>query len=222
MKKQLPLLTLLFYLAIAGLPTAQAQEKGTATATSPDASKGYMGMVEFGFLYGKTGDTNFSSSVASPTVQLFNGYRFHRLLAVGGTVGFDFYDNVLVTPIALGIRGELLNGRVSPVYGMDVGYGATFLSDESNEQKNDGGWMFSPSAGIRVNTGNSTAYTFGVGYKHKESKQIPTGGATEQSKKSIINACRCAWASYFNLRATEAKQLIQTKKEHCESGAPFL
>ncbi|WP_162053452.1 hypothetical protein [Pontibacter pamirensis] len=169
MKKQSSLLTLLLFLSIAGPSTAQEIALAVAT-TSPDAPKRYIGMVEFGFLYGKTGDTNFSSSLASPTVQLFNGYRFHRLLAVGGTVGFDFYDNVLVTPMALGIRGELLKGRVSPVYGIDVGYGTTFLSDESNEQKKDGGWMFSPSAGIRVNTGNSTAYTFGLGYKTQRVK----------------------------------------------------
>lgn len=124
-----------------------------------------MGMVEIGYLYGKTYNMSISSSVAAPTVQLFNGYRLHRLLAIGGTLGFDFYDNVLVTPIALGIRGEILDRKVSPVYGLDVGYGSTSLSDESSQQRHDGGWMFSPSAGIRVNSGNSTAFTFGAGYK---------------------------------------------------------
>lgn len=184
MKKKLALLTLSLYLAIAGLCTAQVQEKYLTVATTPpDVPNRYMGMVEIGFLYGKTGNTDFSSSVASPTVQLFNGYRFQRLLALGGTVGFDFYNNVLVTPIALGIRGELLENRVSPVYGLDVGYGAVLLSDESNEQKHDGGWMFSPSAGIRVNTGNSTAYTFGIGYKTQRARTENNWWGTRTEQK---------------------------------------
>jgi hypothetical protein len=162
--KRITLLTLFLY--IAALSKAHSQETAVALApASPDAPKRYMVMVEIGYLYGKTYNTSISSSVAAPTVQLFNGYRLHRLLVIGGTFGFDFYDNVLVTPMALGIRGEILNRKVSPVYGLDVGYGSTFLSDESSQQQHGGGWMFSPSAGIRVNTGSSTAFTFGAGYR---------------------------------------------------------
>lgn len=152
------------------------------TSEAPDTPKRYVGIAEIGYLYGATHNSGFSYSIASPTVQLFNGYRFHRLLAVGGTVGFDFYDNVLVTPLALGLRGELFNSRISPVYGLDVGYGSTFLSDEGSERKIDGGFMFSPSAGIRVRTGNSTAFTFGVGYKSQRVKTDTSwwGNRTEQ------------------------------------------
>lgn len=166
--KKLILLTLIFYIAIAGPSKAQSQETAVALATTtPNTIKRYLGMTEIGYLYGKTSNPNLSSSLASPTVQFFNGYRFHRMLSLGATVGFDFYDNVLVTPVALGIRGELTDSRVSPVYGLDVGYGSTFLSDESSQLKHGGGWMFSPSFGMRVNTANSTAFTFTVGYKRQ-------------------------------------------------------
>ena len=184
MKKKSLLLTLFFYLAIAGFTTAQSQENTLGLETTlPDAPKRFMGLVEIGYLYGKSGSMDFSSSVASPTVQLFSGYRFHRMLVVGGTVGFDFYNNVLITPIALGLRGEVLNSRISPVYGLDLGYGATFLSDEGNQQDIDGGWMFSPSAGISVDTGNSTAFTFGVGYKAQRARTETSwwGGSTVQN-----------------------------------------
>ncbi|MFD3002335.1 hypothetical protein ACFS7Z_18330 [Pontibacter toksunensis] len=184
MKRKSLLLTLFYYLVIAGFSTAQSQENTLKLPpTLPDAPKRYAGMVEFGFLYGKTGSTDLSSSVASPTVQLFSGYRFHRMFVLGGTLGMDFYDNVLITPIALGLRGELFDSRVSPTYGLDLGYSATFLSDEDEQQNHDGGWMFSPSAGISVQTGNSTAFTFGVGYKAQKARTETTwwgGGRAEQ------------------------------------------
>ncbi|GAB3540387.1 hypothetical protein GCM10027443_38210 [Pontibacter brevis] len=188
MKIKLTLLTLSFYMALSGFSAAQSQEKAfPAATTSPDAPRGYMGMAEIGYLYGKTGDNEFSSSIASPTVQLFNGYRFHRMLAVGGTVGFDFYDNVLITPLALGIRGELLKGRISPIYGIDAGYGAIFLSDESDGQQNEGGWMFSSSAGIRVKTGNGTAFTFDVGYKRQRARTETNWWGTRTDRKINYN-----------------------------------
>ena len=167
MKNKLIILTL--FLCIAGLSPALSQEAAVALpAFSTDAPKRYAGMVEFGYLFGNLGNSGASLSVATPTVQLFNGYRFHRLLAVGGTVSLDFYDGVLVTPVALGVRGELSGRRLSPVYGVDAGYGTTFLNNEDSEQESEGGWMFSPSAGIWVNTGNNTAFTFTAGYRSQK------------------------------------------------------
>ena len=127
-----------------------------------------MGQVEIGYLYGKVHNANQNTdiSAASPTVQLFNGYRLSRGFSVGATVGFDFYDNILVTPLALGIRGEVLDARVSPTYSLDTGYGSTFMSDESNEQEFKGGWLFNPAIGLRVRTGDQgSAFAFNLGYK---------------------------------------------------------
>lgn len=141
------------------LAIAQSQEP---------VSKPYLGMIEIGFLYGERKSEAVNSSTAAPTVQMFNGYRFHRLLAVGGTVGIDFYENTIVTPLALGMRGELLQSRVSPFYSLDAGYGPAFQNQEDNqsvEQKTKGGWMLNPAMGMRVKTGNSTGFTFSAGYK---------------------------------------------------------
>jgi hypothetical protein len=145
------------------------------SAQSPDSAyKPYLGMVEIGFLYGEKKDGEFKTSTAAPTVQMFNGYRFDELLAIGGTVGIDIYEQTIVTPLALGIRGELLNFRVSPFYSIDAGYAPVFLSYEdhsSMEQKNKGGWMFNPALGLRVKTGNDTAFTFGAGYKSQKTER---------------------------------------------------
>lgn len=150
------------------LLTALGCHAQTAQDAAPAADKRYMGQVEIGYLYGKVHYDNQNSdlSAASPTVQVFNGYRLSRGFVVGATVGFDFYDNILVTPLALGIRGEVLDARVSPTYSLDAGYGATFLSDEGEEQKLKGGWLFNPAIGLRVRTGDSgSAFAFNIGYK---------------------------------------------------------
>jgi hypothetical protein len=145
-----------------------------AFAQSPDpVHKPYLGMVEIGFLYGVKKEGEFKTPTAAPTVQMFNGYQIDELLAVGATVGIDIYEHSIVTPLALGIRGQLVNSRVSPFYSFDAGYAPALLSDESHssvQQKNKGGWMFNPALGIRVKTGHDTAFTFGAGYKSQKTE----------------------------------------------------
>lgn len=170
--KNLFLITLTFLTA--GLSEIYAQEYANAAAPK-NKTAGYMGMAEIGFLYGKTGTQHVISSNAYPTVQLFNGYRFHRSFGMGLTLAADFYDNMLITPVALGIRGDVLNRRISPYYSLDAGYGSAKFSNESEHLKNTGGWMYNPSLGLRVNTGNLSAFTFGIGYKSQIVSRKATG-----------------------------------------------
>ncbi|MCC9166914.1 hypothetical protein [Pontibacter harenae] len=160
MKKLLPLLITILFIKNAFAQDATTLQKSEATGTSH-----YRGIIEFGYLYGKSSSNGFNSYAATPTVQVFNGYQFHRAFALGATIGADFYNNVLITPIALGIRGELLKTRVSPFYSLDAGYGSAAFSNEGNQRDNEGGWMFSPAVGMRVSTGTSTAFAFSIGYK---------------------------------------------------------
>ncbi|WP_181306340.1 hypothetical protein [Rufibacter sp. XAAS-G3-1] len=157
MKKSLIALFLLLWV----FSRVQAQEKNAA-GTFPGR---YQGGIEVGYLYQDNKDNAPSTADTSPTLTVFNGYRFHRLFSLGATLGLDFYNQVLVTPIALGLRGTLLNTRVSPFYSLDAGYGTTFLSDESDQRENKGGWMFNPALGLRVASGNNTAFAFSLGYK---------------------------------------------------------
>ncbi|MHC2993778.1 hypothetical protein OB13_20160 [Pontibacter sp. HJ8] len=138
---------------------AQAAEP-TGTGSVPD--KKWLGAVDIGYLYGNARRSDQLYSSAYPTVQVFYGYRPNRLLAIGATTGADFYDNTLVVPVALGIRGEVFKTRISPTYSLDAGYGSAALSDGDTSK---GGWMYHPALGMRVNTGNGTAFTFGAGYK---------------------------------------------------------
>lgn len=178
---------LLFFTLILVVNTmAQAQEDYNLSAASPAAedTKRYLGMVEFGYLYGKTAAGSLNS-VASHSVQFFNGVRVHRLVALGVTVGTDFYNNVLVLPFALGIRGELADTRVSPFYSLDAGYGVASLSDDNEQRNTVGGWMYNPAVGLRVKTGNDTAFTFGVGYRYQRATIRSSGWSgnlTEEAK----------------------------------------
>lgn len=156
--KKLYFLTLIL---LTGL-TAQAQQDSN---TDLSTTKRHVGMIEIGYLYGSATSFEAKTYKATPTVQIFNGYRFGNLLSVGGTAGFDFYDNILVTPVSLGLRGQLLNTGLSPIYSFDAGYGFTQLSDENPEKDADGGLMFSSALGLKANTGNTTAFTFTVGLK---------------------------------------------------------
>ncbi|MFT2010436.1 hypothetical protein ACMA1I_17310 [Pontibacter sp. 13R65] len=160
---------LLLFFSISIFSTSAALAQSGAAAEDSRNTAGYMGSVEFGYLYGKVKNqfNNPPTYMAAPSVQLFNGYRAHRLFAIGGTVGFDFYDNILITPIALGIRGEVLNRRVSPIYSLDAGYGASFLSGKAFGERPDGGWMLNPALGFRVQTGNKAAFLFSAGYKQQ-------------------------------------------------------
>ncbi|MFC6998893.1 hypothetical protein [Rufibacter roseus] len=169
MKKQLTLWCLLLTIC-----SAQAQETSSTPASAPgnNTSK-FTGMVEIGFLYQDLKTNAYNDISTSPTFSIFGGYQLHRLLSVGTTVGADFYSNMLITPISLGLRGTLLNTRVSPFYSLDAGYGSATFSSEVERTENKGGWMVNPALGLSVKTGNNTAYVFSLGYKmQKASSKI--------------------------------------------------
>lgn len=159
--------------------TTQAQQNST---TDLPTTRPYLGMVEIGYQYGSSTTFGTKTYKTSPTVQVFNGYRFNKMFALGSTLGFDFYENALVTPVALGLRGELLNSKISPIYSLDGGYGTTALSSENSGQKLSGGWMYSTALGIRASTGNNTAFTFSVGYKNQriETNNVVWNGTVNQ------------------------------------------
>ncbi len=172
---------LIFLFLILSTFKSQAQTGALAAPSSPGR---YIGMAELGYLYGKSNNTNasFNAYRATPTVQMFNGYRLSRFLALGATFGFDFYDNVLITPVAFGIRGEICKARVSPFYSLDMGYGSASLSNKSDQYSSKGGWLFNPALGLRVHAGDRTAFTFGLGYKTQRVKTNLSwwGGMTAQ------------------------------------------
>lgn len=170
MKKKTVLLILYYLCSVFSSAQAQTIVDAETLLQKPSAATSrYWGSVEIGFLYGKI-ENPFNlppDYKASPSVLLFNGYRAHRMLAIGLTTGFDFYENILITPIGLGIRGTLLSTRVSPFYSLDAGYGSSFLSGKGSGERPEGGWFINPSLGLQVSLDSKTALLFGLGYKQQ-------------------------------------------------------
>ncbi len=138
-----------------------AQEIKTLTQ-----KKGFVNHTEIGVLLGK----NYygTTAKASFSANTFNGYRFNHRLAVGATIGLDWYNSVQVMPIALGLRGDLLkNKKSSPFYGLDAGYGLMFLSTKQEYETLKGGPMINPSIGYRFAIGNGNALSMSIGWKHQ-------------------------------------------------------
>ncbi len=116
------------------------------------------------------------------SIQVFEGYRLNHWLIPGITAGVDWYDNTQLFPVAIGVRGDLLKNerRIMPFYSLESGYGFRGFSYHGNQLH--GGWSWSPGVGIRIKTGNKTAYIVSVGYKHQEAKLVsPTDGYTTLS-----------------------------------------
>lgn len=159
-------LALVFWLLL--LSAAIAQDK--------PFRRGYTNMTEFGVLFGRvkhgpTGSRTVENR-RSLTVQSFNGILLTPRLAAGVTVGADWYESTLLTPIAAGIRYDLArpgqkNLRVFT--SLDSGYGFTWLQEDADGYKTKGGWMISPGIGFRIGRPTGTNFILAMSYKRQES-----------------------------------------------------
>jgi hypothetical protein len=103
------------------------------------------------------------------TIQHFTGIAINKALNVGATAGFDYYRSNIITPLSLGTKATLLpSRRVSPIAGIDFGYGFIWKNETDKANKIDkvGGYMLNPSAGFRVKIGNNGSnLNVNIGYK---------------------------------------------------------
>ncbi|MGK6351372.1 hypothetical protein [Parapedobacter sp. DT-150] len=101
------------------------------------------------------------------TAQTFNGVWLHAFAELGATVGVDAYPDMTLVPLAVGWRGVMHAGDVSPYLGLDVGYGFTWFKKETATQWYDGGLMFNPAIGIRIRSKGKDRFTLSAGYKRQ-------------------------------------------------------
>ena len=138
----------------------------------------YVNFTDFGGLFGKSYQIYYNNSKygnmvpgrVNFTIQTFNGIRVYRNLAVGATVGVDWFSNYQIVPISLGIRVTSGNSKIKKVktfVGVDAGYGFMWLNDKmSDNQKINGGLSISPMVGLLIPTGGNANFTLSIGYKH--------------------------------------------------------
>lgn len=98
-------------------------------------------------------------------------YAVRSWLRTGLSAGIDWYSQTQLFPVAASLEGRLpkKNQRVSPFVNLESGYAFRGINPHGRDLS--GGWLVSPGAGLRINTGNNTGFVISAGYKHQRASQ---------------------------------------------------
>jgi hypothetical protein len=185
MKKILTLLSLL----VCTLTYAQEQKKQSSFKNF--VKEKHVNYTDFGIFLSKsyqidTYGTGYGQTVKANTaftLQTYNGFKVYKNLAIGATVGVDWFSNYQVVPISLGIRvssGDTKLKKVKTFAGMDAGYGFMWLNDKNSDKDViKGGLTLSPTVGFLIPTGGNANFTFSVGYKRNLFNITKVSGSQE-------------------------------------------
>lgn len=128
-------------------------------------SKGYFNVTAVGLMAGENG--------AGALFETVNGYRFNHFLAIGGGVGIEYTDVVLM-PLYLSVRSDLLKGKTTPFVHADCGYNFYvggrnnnnfYYYDYNERNTNKGGLNASAGVGVKINTRGDCAFLINWSYK---------------------------------------------------------
>lgn len=156
--------------------------------TKAQASK-YTNHTETGVMIGFYGGLPFS-------LQTFNGVNFHRpKIAAGITLGIDSYQQMVLVPVALGIRYPANNtSKTQPYVAIDAGYSFDWLEYDTKGNQYGGGWMINPAIGLKFRSVKRNRITLSLGYKqqlaafHSESQGVyPVSYAYTATRKYNFN-----------------------------------
>lgn len=93
------------------------------------------------------------------------GYKFHRLIGVGGSAGIDLIEDIIFFPVALEIRGNFFNKAVTPYYAAQAGYSFPANLSDFNQNELSGGMVFNPSLGLQFSLSKDVAILLDAGIK---------------------------------------------------------
>ncbi|GAB3332864.1 hypothetical protein GCM10027299_39720 [Larkinella ripae] len=130
--------------------------------------------VSFGqFRYNVNWATENVGKRQNITAQTFNGVQLRPKLAVGGTVGVDWYTAALITSVCGGVRYDLAqpgkkNLRVFT--SLDSGYGFTWLHEDPTGYKTRGGWLITPGLGFRIGRPQNANFIMSLSYRRQEAE----------------------------------------------------
>lgn len=142
-----------------------------------------------GIISGKSSEED--PPLASLTLETVNGIRLYRYFAVGMGIGYDQYNTTAVLPFFLSVRGDVLQGWITPFYFIDSGYGPAWDSreDEFNWEIWDvkGGFMFHAGAGLKIYGGQRLNVMVTLGYKRQKVEYSSAGwwGGTNVTDRSF-------------------------------------
>ncbi|GAB4001281.1 hypothetical protein GCM10028807_57200 [Spirosoma daeguense] len=137
----------------------------------------FTNMTELGVLFGQVKYGSMGSETVAKrtnlTAQTFNGVLLRPRLAVGATVGVDWYNTALLMPVCAGIRYDLArpNDKNLRVFAsMDTGWGFSWLNEDAAGYKTSGGWVISPGIGFRIGKTTSSNFIMTLSYKRQEAE----------------------------------------------------
>ncbi len=147
----------------------------TSQAQTPTFKPAFTNMTEVGGLFGRVDyGTQFVETVEnrlSLTAQTFNGIQLRPRLAVGGTVGIDWYAAALLMPLCAGVRYDLVRNTQKNVRlftSLDTGYGVAWLHQSVSSYKTTGGWVISPGIGLRIGRPGAANFIMSMSYKRQD------------------------------------------------------
>lgn len=94
------------------------------------------------------------------------GYRFSRLLGIGGGLGVESYDlgsGTQIIPIFAEARGFFSANAISPYYAVRTGYGVALKNAEGNIVGAKGGMLYSGELGYRFGGSRHVNFFAGMG-----------------------------------------------------------
>lgn len=94
------------------------------------------------------------------------GYRFSRLLGIGGGLGVESYDlgsGSQIIPFFAEARGFFSAQGISPYYAVRTGYGVALKNEAGNIVNAKGGMLFSGELGYRFGGARAVNFFFGMG-----------------------------------------------------------
>lgn len=145
------------------------------TAQSTPFRPVFTNMTEVGVLFGQVRyGTQVAESVAkrtSITAQTFNGVQLRPRLAVGATVGVDWYTAALLMPVCAGVRYDLARPNQKNLRlftSLDAGWGLAWLNENATGYTTTGGWVFSPGIGFRTGKPTNSNFIMSLSYKRQE------------------------------------------------------
>jgi hypothetical protein len=168
-------------------------------AQSPLFKPHYVNMTEVGGLFGRVvydipwsvPATQAVENRLSLTIQTFNGVQLKPRLAVGATVGVDWYNTALLTPIAAGVRYDLISTPKNVhLFGtLDAGYGFNWLQVNATGYDTKGGMMLNPGIGLKFGFKSGSAMLLSLTYKRQEARVTkPLGwGEVEKWEDRVYN-----------------------------------
>ncbi|HXH18157.1 MAG TPA: hypothetical protein VNJ07_03650 [Chitinophagales bacterium] len=141
-------------------------------------TNGFFNAAEFRVLAGSGNDGDKFSTAYS--FQNVSGYQVNRYFRLGGGIGIDHYNEYSHTfiPLFAQVSGDVVKGRVTPVYFADAGYSFLIEKDEytngAEEAGSKGGLLIHGGLGLKFYTASRVSFSLLAGFKVQHSERSYT------------------------------------------------